>query len=182
MTLTSYVNKLEKKASKPRAENSPSRCFHFTNYKKLLFEYYEDIYEEYGDLIRYILVAKEVCPKTKRPHIQGFIQMYKCHRFTKVKKIIGGNPNVSRMYSNEFASTKYCKKEGNWKQYGKRVTQGYRSDREQVFKEIRDGAKLDDVILNHPETYSSLRNGIKDYYSVVKKKGHKCFVVLKLKF
>ena len=60
---------------------SQSRNWCFTDFELLNFE---QIYEENKDLIRYICVGNEICPKTKKKHKQGWIQFINKKRMNGV--------------------------------------------------------------------------------------------------
>lgn len=140
---------------------SRSRNYCFTDFELLDFE---KIYKEYEDIIRYICFGIEICPKTKKKHIQGWIQFYDPKRMTRVKNIFGTKRiHIEICRGNEYDNDKYCKKDNNFKEFGKFIKQGYRTDLELLKKSIfNDNVPKNDIIKNNFETYCRYRNGIID--------------------
>lgn len=157
-----------------------ARNYCFTDFQLLDLE---TIYNENKDIVRYICWGEEVCPSTKKKHNQGWIQFFNKKRFGGVKRLFGCKKiHIEACYGNEFKNDKYCKKDNKFKQLGKFVTQGQRTDLEDIKKNIIKGAKLKNVMNDHFETYCRYRNGIKDFYQVTQKEISKKWRDIKVEY
>lgn len=89
---------------------------------------------------RYLIIGKEI-GKNGTPHLQGYIEFESRKYFTTLKKF---NPNIhwEKRMGSQLQAIEYCKKEGNFKEYGNRRIQGQRTDL-QYFKELamKEGMK-----------------------------------------
>ena len=147
-----------------------SRNYCFTIFRETDFEKFCANVKKYEDIVRYFCIGYEVCPTTGTPHLQGWIQFFNKKRIGGVKKILGCSAHIEPCKGDEFSNEKYCKKDGKFICWGKFITQGYRSDLEQIKKDIKKGKSKEEIIDNHFETYCRYRNGINDYFEIQQKK------------
>lgn len=160
-----------------------SRNWCFTDFQNITFEHFNKIYEEYSDIIRYICVGIEICPKTNKTHMQGWIQFFNKKRMGGVKKILMNNKiHLESMRGNAFDNDKYCSKENKFIQLGKFITQGHRSDLESIKKNINDGSSKLEIMENDFSTYCRYRNGINDYFEAIQKKKRNKFRKIEVEF
>lgn len=117
--------------------SSKNWCFTLNNYT-------DDDITRLNDLtntdhtVAYIIYGKEI-GESGTPHLQGYINVTQRLRFTTVKDIIGSNPHVE-VARNVNASINYCKKDGNWVEFGKRENgQGARTDLESFKIAVKAG-------------------------------------------
>lgn len=107
----------------------------------------------------YTLYGREVCPDTQRVHNQGMI-------YFKTKKTLA---NVKLLHPtfhweptrNNTASITYCKKDGEVTEWGDAPTQGKRSDFDDVYEAIQDGADYRAVLEANPRIAITCVQGIK---------------------
>lgn len=106
-------------------ENNPSMskkvCTNTRTWCFTLFEFDETTIanmEHWPDR-KYLVVGEEVCPETKKHHLQGYVMFSTMKRFTAVKKIHGtGHWEMARgTWKENFT---YCTKDGNWLEFGER--------------------------------------------------------------
>jgi hypothetical protein len=111
-----------------------------------------------GEDVRYIAMGREVCPKTKREHWQGWV----C--FTKKKgtgkRALG---NLSTKYGlghmacmkGSFAQNEdYCSKEGKYQHHGDKPAQGNRTDIDFMAERVKNGEiTADDMAVEGPGFY-----------------------------
>lgn len=139
-----------------------SRSFCFTSYKSEL------VHDK--ELIRYIVYQKEVCPKTKRSHIQGYVEFKKPLRMKRSQKLIGDDKcHLEKRRGTRLEAKNYCMKTetrlkdtepyewGSWEEGG----QGARVDLKEALLSNRT---IRDFRDNNPLLYCKYRNGIKDIY------------------
>lgn len=157
-----------------------SRNYCFTDF---IFDIdYKILYENNKDIIRYICVGNEICPKTNKKHKQGWIQFYNKKRRGGVKKIIGTNKWFESCKGSEYDNNKYCSKEKDFIQFGKFITQGARTDLEAIKKNIDNGMNRLEIMNNHFETYCKYRNGINDYIKETENKSRQKFRKIETEF
>lgn len=153
-------------------ENLPKRGtkFCFTDYGDCNWE---KIFKENGQL-RFVAWGKEICPKTKRPHLQGFLQMKTTVRFAAIKKMCNYQGLNLRVMMGRFdQNEKYCSKEGKYTKCGEWVTQGHRSDLEAVVDDIvTTGGDVEQIMEEHPESYMKFHGGIDKLCTYHKKKSN----------
>ncbi len=125
----------------------------FTSFKLDL-----DIDEIYGvDKVVYVLWGKEVCPKTGRDHLQGYIELSDGVSFKRLKKIIGWNGVwLGRRKGSAAEAITYCKKDGDVHERGDPGKQGARGDLRQVLSLVKGGEGMRGVI-DTGASYQALR-------------------------
>lgn len=139
---------------------------------------YEELYNNYKDIIRYICWGKETGKKSGKEHHQGWVQF-------KNKKAKGG---VLRLFNfkgkpiyfracrgDEYSNEIYCKKDGNFKSFGKFTCQGERSDLEAIQKKLDDGAPLLDIAKDHFKVWCNNHNAFAKYKEMTLKENTKAF-------
>lgn len=156
--------------------NKQSRNWCFTDFKNITLEFYKNIFDEHTDIIRYICIGIEICPKTKKVHIQGWIQLINKKTMGGVKKLLK-NKTICLFIcrGDELSNNKYCKKEGNSLELGKWKTQGQRSDLETIKKQIDKGVTDYVIAQDHFGDYIRYFQGFKEYRKLVNKEQSKEF-------
>lgn len=94
--------------------------FTLNNYRDEDFDHLDNLYRQ--GHFKYLIYGKEVCPSTDTPHLQGFVQLSKKQRFNGVKKMLGDKYHIEQAIHPWFAA-EYCKKDGEFNEFGKFVTQ-----------------------------------------------------------
>lgn len=86
----------------------------------------------------YSIVGKEICPKTKRPHLQCYVYYKNGKSFSKMKKLF---PKAHIEYSKgtPVENRKYCSKDGVFTETGKLPKQGNRTDLEEIYDMAKKG-------------------------------------------
>lgn len=84
------------------------------------------------------------------PHLQGFIQLKARCRLASVKAIPGlGRAHLEPRRGSVEEASEYCKKEGDYEEYGLRGSQGKRSDLASVKASIDEGADTNTLWEEH---------------------------------
>ncbi len=137
---------------------------------------WNQIYEDFNDIIRYIIWGKERCPKTNKDHYQGFIQFINQKRLIAVKKISGSNKiHLEACKGTVKDNMIYCQKEGNYREKGKAISQGYRSDLEDIKNLLDKGSSMKDIADFNFGAYCRYRNSFERYKQMVNKNRTKEF-------
>lgn len=122
------------------------RAWCFTSYDLTLFEHNWDA----EDKIKYIIMGKEICPDTGREHLQGYVEFVNKKGFKVAKKLlIDPKVHIEKRRGSQEEAIEYCKKDGNWKEWGERDKQGQRKDLEHCKRMIEEGKPMVDLGREH---------------------------------
>lgn len=160
--ISTKTNKKGRKTMDPETKKLNSRTavnWCFTDFELLNFE---QIYNDNIDKIRYICYGKETCPTTGKTHFQGWIQLYKKIRLNGLKKLIGSNKiHVSICLGDEASNEKYCKKDNDFKSFGKFSIQGKSNDLESLIESMKAGKTMTELFEEYPKLFFQHSNKIK---------------------
>lgn len=70
-----------------------------------------------GPRVQYLIFGKEV-GENGTPHLQGFVIFNSSIRFTNAKRLIGARAYLAGAVATSEAAANYCKKDGDFKEYG----------------------------------------------------------------
>lgn len=129
------------------------------------------IYKENTDKIRYLCVGIEVCPKTKKQHYQGWVQMKNAIRMSTLKNLFNDKTiHCEPCKGNEEQNDKYCQKEKNFKTWGEFQKQGQRNDLKAIYDRIQKGELTEEQLMAEDfRIYCMYRNGFKDAFALALK-------------
>lgn len=149
---------MSKQNKQPAKTHPRVRNWCFTDFEQLKWK---DIFHEQSEKIRYICVGKEICPETKKTHLQGWLQTYKPCRMTQIRKLCKSKKIwVIPCKGNTAQNEKYCKKDGEWETFGEMMSSGKRCDLDEIKKKIMMGTTLKEIQTEHFKTYCRYRGGI----------------------
>lgn len=117
--------------TKPKHKNTRYKSVCFTAWDKEAAGIYEKLCTgATAQLmeINYFCFGNEICPETKKQHEQGYIQFTKQRSFRQVKKLLGEKVHFERCKGLPHHNIEYCKKEGDFYEWGDRPKQGKRAD------------------------------------------------------
>lgn len=105
-------------------------CFTLNNFNEDDLERIEDIgrligSQVEGNGIEYLVIGKET-GESGTPHLQGFIQFTKKKRMNQVKDLISTRLHAEVMRGTATQASFYCKKDGDFVEWGRLVTVGMR--------------------------------------------------------
>lgn len=145
---------------------SRSRAWCFT-----LNNYTDEEYTRVCDtLCKYIIVGKEV-GESGTPHLQGYIEFDNPRMMNGVKAELGCDRiHLEKRLGTAKQASDYCKKDGNFVEYGVMTQQGARNDLKEVASRIASGVQLDDIALEDPVTFCKYRNGLRDIEDIANRK------------
>ncbi|QMW68719.1 replication-associated protein [Crucivirus-224] len=114
---------------------------------------------------RYLIYGKEIAPTTGTPHLQGYLESSKPITFMAIKEACPGLQRASffvRKGTRDQARD-YCLKDGQTTEYGNWNAggQGTRTDWQQIWTTIKDGASFHDIASEYPEQAIKYNSGIK---------------------
>jgi len=157
--------------SQPRAKNVVWTCFDISPAVEAAIQ----AVVTNGDA-HYCVYGRETCPDTGKKHLQGFTMFNKQLRWSGVHKLFGTTKcNCAVMRGTPLQASEYCKKDGDFYESGDcpAVSQGKRSDLLEVVDQIKAGAKIVDIALEHPTTYIRNHKGIAHFKAVISPKRDK---------
>jgi len=109
----------------PPTEVSRSRANPIFNWQFTINNYTNDDLEEVEIVsaqCNYLVYGKEV-GENGTPHLQGMLQLKKKKRFSQMKKLL--RRAHFEQCRNPAMLARYCKKDGDFVEYGRLVSQGY---------------------------------------------------------
>jgi len=120
----------------------------FTGFKESEYEFDES-------KMKYLIIGKETCPSTNRKHWQGYVEFKNPYTLNSIKKLFKDDKiHVEARKGSARQASDYCKKEGNFKEYGTISKQGERTDLDRLKDEIlTEGLKVDDIVIDNPTMY-----------------------------
>lgn len=150
-----------------------SRNWAFTDFKLLDLK---RIYNENKYVIRAIGWGVEICPTTKKKHLQGHIQFINKKRRGGVKKILESKCiHVEACRGTIEHNTTYCSKDGKYQLLGIFISQGHRTDWEDIFKMIEEGATEDDLRIQYYTLWTRYNRAMVRHIQAVQKRNSKKF-------
>ncbi len=154
-----------------------SKNWTFTDYE---FKDWEKLYKE-NDRVRYICYGEEICPKTKKKHLQGWLQLMDKKRLSEIKKVCQSKQmHMEPCFGIESENDKYCKKDGQYSCLGEYITQGKRTDLDGIKKLIDEGKPLLEVANENFPSFIKYHKGFTVYKTMVDKVKRKDFRKVKV--
>ncbi len=131
--------------------------------------------------VRYVGVGEEKCPKTGKIHYQGWIQLINKISMGQLKKIIGSDKiHIETCKGSVEQNELYCGKDGNFVSHGTYVTQGTRTDLNNLKKIIDDGGDILDVAEADFGTFLRYHKGFEKYKTLVEQQNTRNFRKVKV--
>ncbi len=128
------------------------------------------------DDIRYVCWGEETCPKTRKKHYQGWIQIDKKKRLGGIKKLCQSKKiHIEPCRGTEGQNEKYCQKDNLYHNKGEFITQGQRTDLDGLKKIIDEGGTLKKVADENFQAFIQYNRGFQEYKKIVDKSLRKCF-------
>lgn len=107
---------------------------------------------------RYLIIGKEV-GENGTPHLQCYIEFENPRAFAGVKKLLP-KAHIEKRIATPQQASEYCKKEGDFEEYGDIPSQGKRNDLAAVADDIMAGCTLGDVARKYPIAWIRYNRGL----------------------
>ena len=154
-----------------------SKNWYFTDFELLDWA---KIYKGDDD-IRYICWGEEVCPNTKKKHYQGWIQMDKKKRMNGIKKVCQSKKiHIESCRGTEGDNNKYCQKDNKYHTVGEFMTQGKRTDLDNLKIIIDRGGNMEDIASENFQSFIQYNREFQEYKKIVDRRLHKGFRKVKV--
>lgn len=121
-----------------------TRAFAFTwnNYTEDSIE----ILEKLSKQVTYMIFGFEQAPTTGTLHIQGYIHFKNARTYSQVKKLTSSEIHIEAARSDAYTNMQYCKKGGNFREYGTPPKPGKRVDLDDIKEAVTGGKSMVDII------------------------------------
>ena len=152
--------------------NKQARAFCFTSFKlELKDKNWDDLIPE---PLNYIIMGLETAPRTGRKHLQGYVEFSKKTTMNVVKRTLGDMQcHVEIRQGPQDKAIEYCKKEGDWNEWGEAYTQGKRTDLDMLKKDLEEGMEMVDLADKYFSDYIRYHRGIQAYKDLLDRKRQK---------
>lgn len=138
---------------------SPNWCFTLNNYVPDDEQILRDLFEDGS--ATYLVFGREI-GESGTPHLQGFIAFSKKHRFQGVTRMIP-RAHLSRARMPHEAA-EYCKKDGDYEEFGDMTKRGKRNEMEEFKKDVRAGMlSMRDLRDKHSNIYARYKHFCVEY-------------------
>lgn len=102
------------------------------------------------------------------PHLQGFINFNRKHRFPRVKTMVGIRAHIEKARGTDLDNQRYCSKEKNFFEYGIPQQQGKRSDLRKVAETLKEnGGDLSQIANDYPTQFIRYQRGLSAFCDVL---------------
>jgi len=132
------------------------------------------------DQCLYMILGKEKCPTTGTPHLQGFLyyENPRVYPNTKLRAISNG-AHDELMRGSPRQASEYCKKEGDFWEFGECPAQGARADWDAALAQLQDTKSVINVIDSQPHLIPCIR-ALERYKQISQKGIHRDVKVIVL--
>lgn len=105
-------------------------CFTLNNYSDAEVQKLRDL----GLCCRYLVFGREV-GDSGTPHLQGFVIFDRAVRFARAKRALGDRCHIEQARGPTSAAAQYCRKDGDYEEFGTEPTPQGKTNRFEDFKE-----------------------------------------------
>lgn len=135
--------------------NSKRWCFTQNNWEP----HHEDTLKTVP--FNYLVYGKEK-GDSGTPHLQGFITFKAAKRPSALKKLLP-QAHWEMAKGTSLQASDYCKKDGDFEEFGDPPTPGTRTDLRRTIDDVDDGLCMTDIAKRNPEVFIKFGRGIRDY-------------------
>jgi hypothetical protein len=110
-----------------------------------------------SEKLRFLAYGREICPTTKRHHLQCYAYSKTPMRLTQWLQVLGPKKHHIEAMRESFAcNERYCSKEGELQKFGDEPKQGTRTDLVEVKRLLDSGKRPMEIAEEHEEHFASV--------------------------
>jgi len=159
--------------SMSRARGPRKRHWCFTSYNDVLPSTFDDL------VVRYVIYQREICPETKREHLQGYIEFFDNVRMGQVQQALGDPAvHVEPRKGSRTQAREYCRKSdtaivgqqfewGDWRQDVNR--------KRKLCDILKTDMTLEEVVTEAPHLFVMYHRGLEKLFARRQKKTARAF-------
>jgi len=114
---------------------------------------------------KYIVIGREICPTTGKPHLQGYCELADKVSFSVIAGKFG---HIEKRRGTPQQAADYCKKEGSYQEAGTMSNPGKRTDLESVCTMVVEKKKIEENALEFPVTFVKYHKGITELMNLTR--------------
>lgn len=137
---------------------STNWCFTLNNYTEEEEAVVNALYPKDAN---YLVYGKEM-GESETPHLQGYLHTVKKNRLSAMKKLIP-RAHWEQMRGTSEQASDYCKKDGDFKEFGTRTNERQRTDLEAAKHAVKEGYSMKRMREEHSEIVAKYPRFITDY-------------------
>jgi len=148
---------------KPTNERSRGWCLTINNYTP------EDLVPNSDSI--YHIIGEECGDLTHTPHLQCYVYYENARTFSSMKKSYP-RAHIEKQKGSCLQASDYCKKEGNYKEYGVLPVdkRSMVNEWDAIIKDIKDGSSFEQLSVDWPQQFIRYANGMRQAYELNKPK------------
>ena len=109
---------------------------------------------------QYVIYGKEV-GDSGTPHLQGYIEFKGSTLYSTIKKrLCCPHVHIEPRRGTQEQAIEYCKKQGDWVEFGAPKAQGKRNDLVELANAVQEGTPLREIAAERPEDWIKYHKGI----------------------
>jgi hypothetical protein len=139
-----------------KGKKSRVACFTIFDYN----DYVVERLRNYATECRYLVFGHEIAPSTNEPHLQCFVCWETSHSIIKFHDTIWETKEFhieTKLKGTHQQAADYCKKEGNFEEFGTLPRQGERTDWCVAVDQLKSGTPVEEVVESQPQLLPCIR-------------------------
>lgn len=120
----------------------------------------------------YCIFGFETGSKKETEHLQGYIEYNNVKRLNEAK--IVKRMHIENRKGNQKQAIEYCKKEGEYYEFGEAKEQGKRNDLEEIKNEIINGSNIENIADKYFGQYIRYNKAFENYIEMKKNFNYNC--------
>ena len=141
-------------------------CFTINNYTDEMISALSSLATE--GKCKYIMWGHEI-GESGTKHLQGYVEFPRDRQIITIKKLPGfKTAHLEARKGTQQQAIDYCKKDGNFVEFGEKKSPGARSDLKHIVDQLKAGEiTLDEIVLDHPAIYQQYHKTLEKAMDVI---------------